>query len=55
MAILTTFEQTALYAVVGVAVAALLYALVLRRQVVREDSGSGKIKEVWEGMMGENP
>ena len=50
MALLTGFEQTALYTVVGVAVAALIYALVLRRQVLKENAGSGKIVEVWEGI-----
>ena len=50
MATLTIFEQTALYTVVGVAVAALLYALILRRQVLRQSKGSGKVIEVWEGI-----
>jgi K(+)-stimulated pyrophosphate-energized sodium pump len=49
-ATLTLFEQTSLYVVVGIAIAALVYALVLRRQVLRESKGSGKIVEVWEGI-----
>ncbi|HKZ88341.1 MAG TPA: sodium-translocating pyrophosphatase [Candidatus Bathyarchaeia archaeon] len=50
MATLSVFEQTALYAVIGIAVGALVYALILRRQVLREKSSTGKIKEVWEGI-----
>ncbi len=49
-ALLTTFEQTSLYVVVAIAIMALLYALVLRRQVLRESKGSGKVVEVWEGI-----
>ena len=50
VATLSTFELTALYAVVGVAVAALIYALLLRRQVLVESTGSDKVKEVWNGI-----
>jgi K(+)-stimulated pyrophosphate-energized sodium pump len=49
-ALLTPFEQTSLYVVVAIAIMALLYALVLRRQVLRESKGSGKVVEVWEGI-----
>jgi len=31
----------------SVAVAALIYAILLARQILHEDSGSGKMKEVW--------
>jgi K(+)-stimulated pyrophosphate-energized sodium pump len=44
---LTTFEQFAIYAVLGVAILGLLYALFLRSQILREDKGSGKMQEVW--------
>ncbi len=44
---LTTFEQVALYAVLGVAILGLLYALFLRRQILREDKGTPKMQEVW--------
>ena len=44
---LSTFEQYAIYGVLGVAVLGLLYALLLRRQILREDKGSGKMQEVW--------
>jgi K(+)-stimulated pyrophosphate-energized sodium pump len=48
--LLSTFEQTALYAVVGISIAALLYALFLRRQILRENTGSEKVKEIWKGI-----
>ena len=48
--LLSTFEQTALYAVIGISIAALLYALFLRRQILRESTGSEKLKEVWNGI-----
>ncbi|MCW4017105.1 MAG: sodium-translocating pyrophosphatase [Candidatus Bathyarchaeota archaeon] len=48
--LLTPFELTALYSVVGIAIAALIYALILRRQVLREKPASGKIVEVWNGI-----
>jgi len=44
---LTTFEQVALYAVLGVAILGLLYALFLRRQILREDKGTPRMQEVW--------
>jgi K(+)-stimulated pyrophosphate-energized sodium pump len=49
-AVLSPFEILGLYSVVAVAVAALIYALILRRQVLRESTGSGKVKEVWNGI-----
>jgi len=48
--LLSPFEVTGLYTVIAVAVAALVYALILRRQVLRESTGSGKVKEVWNGI-----
>jgi K(+)-stimulated pyrophosphate-energized sodium pump len=49
-AVLTPFETIGLYSVVAVAVGALIYALILRREVLRESTGSGKVKEVWNGI-----
>jgi K(+)-stimulated pyrophosphate-energized sodium pump len=49
-AMLSPFEVVGLYSVVAVAVAALLYALILRRHVLRESTGSGKVKDVWNGI-----
>jgi K(+)-stimulated pyrophosphate-energized sodium pump len=43
-------ERAALFAILGVAVAALVYALILARQVFKESTGSGKVKDVWEGI-----
>jgi K(+)-stimulated pyrophosphate-energized sodium pump len=49
-AVLSTFETVGLYSVVAVAVGALIYALILRREVLRESTGSGKVKDVWNGI-----
>ncbi len=47
---LTTFETFALWAVLGVAILGLLYALFLRREVLREDTGTPKMREVWDAI-----
>ena len=44
---LTPFEQTALYGVLVVAILGLAYAVFLRRQILREDTGTAKMQEVW--------
>lgn len=44
---LTFFEQVAIWSVLGVALLGLLYALFLRRQILREDKGDAKMIEVW--------
>ncbi len=44
---LRPFEQYALFGVLGIAVAGLLYALFLRRQVMREDGGTANMQKVW--------
>ncbi len=44
---LRPFEQYALFGVLAIAVAGLLYAWFLRRQVMREDAGTPKMQEVW--------
>jgi len=41
------FESYALWTVLGIAIIGLLYALFLRRQVMREDKGTEKMQEVW--------
>ena len=43
-------ESTALYIVIAIAIAALLYAVLLARQIFKENTGSGKVKEVWAGI-----
>jgi K(+)-stimulated pyrophosphate-energized sodium pump len=49
-AILSTVELAGLYTVVAVAVGALIYALILRKQVLKESTGTGKVKDVWNGI-----
>ncbi len=44
---LTTFEAIAIWAVFGVAILGLLYAIFLRGQILREDKGTEKMQEVW--------
>jgi K(+)-stimulated pyrophosphate-energized sodium pump len=44
---LTAFEQVAIWAVLGVAILGLLYALFLRSQILREDKGTERMQEVW--------
>lgn len=44
---LTSFEQVAIFCVMGIAILGLLYALFLRRQIMGEDKGSPKMIEVW--------
>ncbi len=46
-----SFESLALWSVLCVAIAALIYAMLLARQILREDSGSGRMREVWEGIL----
>ena len=44
---LTTFEAAAIWAVLGVALLGLAYAVFLRSQIMREDQGTPKMQEVW--------
>lgn len=44
---LTFFEQVAIWSVLGVSILGLLYALFLRKQILREDKGDAKMIEVW--------
>jgi K(+)-stimulated pyrophosphate-energized sodium pump len=46
----TPFEAIALWAVLGIALLGLAYALFLRRQIMAEDKGSPKMIEVWEAI-----
>ena len=47
MSDLSSFEQVAIYAVLGVAILGLAYAVFLRQQILREDKGTAKMQEVW--------
>ena len=51
MALAWSFEEMALWSVMAIAIAALVYAMLLARQILRQDSGSGKMKEVWEAIL----
>ncbi|NTW12894.1 MAG: sodium-translocating pyrophosphatase, partial [Anaerolineales bacterium] len=44
---LTQLEAVAIWAVFGVAILGLLYAVFLRSQILREDKGTEKMQEVW--------
>lgn len=44
---LNPFEQVAILSVLGIAILGLLYALFLRKQILREDRGTPKMIEVW--------
>ena len=44
---LTAYEQIAIWAVLGVAILGLLYAILLRSQILKEDKGSDRMQEVW--------
>ena len=44
---LQPFEAIAIWAVFGVAIIGLLYAVFLRNQILREDKGTEKMQEVW--------
>jgi len=44
---LSLFEQYAIYAVLGVAIIGLGYAVFLRAQIMREDKGDARMQEVW--------
>ena len=44
---LTPLETIAIWAVFGVAILGLAYAVFLRSQILREDKGTEKMQEVW--------
>ncbi len=44
---LNFFEQIAIWSVLGVSILGLLYAVFLRRQILREDKGSPEMQSVW--------
>lgn len=47
MSSLSPFEQYLIWAVLGVSIVSLLYALFLRVQILREDKGTERMQEVW--------
>ncbi|MBL8102311.1 MAG: sodium-translocating pyrophosphatase [Anaerolineales bacterium] len=44
---LTSLEAIAIWVVFGIAIVGLLYAILLRSQILREDKGTEKMQEVW--------
>ena len=44
---LNLFEQIAIWSVLGIAILGLLYAILLRNQILKEDKGTQKMQEVW--------
>ena len=46
----SAFESTALWAVLGIALLGLAYALFLRRNILREDKGTPSMIEVWDAI-----
>lgn len=44
---LSQFEISAIWAVMGIAIIGLLYAVLLRSQILKEDKGTEKMQEVW--------
>lgn len=44
---LDTFEQIAIWSVMGIAILGLLYAVFLRYQVLKEDKGTRAMQDVW--------
>ncbi len=44
---LSSLETNAIWAVFGIAIVGLLYAVFLRSQILREDKGTAKMQEVW--------
>ena len=44
---LSPFEQVAIWSVLGVAILGLLYAVLLRGQILKEDKGTPRMQEVW--------
>jgi K(+)-stimulated pyrophosphate-energized sodium pump len=44
---LSLFETAAIWAVFGIAIVGLLYAIFLRNQIMREDAGTPKMQEIW--------
>ena len=44
---ITSFEVISIWAVFGVAIVGLLYAVILRKQILAKDTGTEKMQEVW--------
>ncbi len=49
---LTSFEQTAIWTILGIAVLGLLYAFFLHAQIMKEERGSEQMLKVWRAIRG---
>jgi K(+)-stimulated pyrophosphate-energized sodium pump len=47
---LNPFEQVAIWSVLGIAILGLLYAILLRYQILKEDKGTARMLEVWDAI-----
>src|SRR5215468_3543679 len=47
MAGLTSFEQVAVLVVLGISILGIIYAFVLRAQILSQDKGTARMQEVW--------
>lgn len=47
---LTTIETVAVWTVLGVAILGLIYAIMLRRQILHEDKGTKEMQDVWDAI-----
>ncbi len=50
MSLLTPAEQLMIWAILGIAILGLAYALFLRKQILREEKGTKAMQEVWEAI-----
>ncbi|MFM7679229.1 MAG: sodium/proton-translocating pyrophosphatase, partial [Roseiflexaceae bacterium] len=44
---LTGFEQSAVWAVLGMSILGIVYAFYLRAQILSQDKGTARMQEVW--------
>lgn len=44
---LTLFEQSAVWAVLGMSLLGIAYAFILRAQILAQDKGTERMQEVW--------
>ncbi|BBJ27302.1 K(+)-insensitive pyrophosphate-energized proton pump [Athalassotoga saccharophila] len=47
---ITTFEVVSIWGILIIAIIALLYALILRNQIIKEDKGPKEMQNIWEGI-----
>ncbi|HEU23930.1 MAG: sodium-translocating pyrophosphatase [Mesoaciditoga sp.] len=47
---ITTFEVVSIWGILIIAIIALIYALILRNQIIKEDKGPKEMQNIWEGI-----